>query len=102
MHTPEENPMTTDPFDRAVARERSARARRRTERARAGFRVHLSVFVVVQVLLFVTWLVTTPGGFPWFVFPFLGWGIGLAAHAMVVFYGASDRSGDAEPAPGAA
>jgi fatty acid desaturase len=88
--------MTTDPFDRAVEKERSERRQRRRRAARAGFRVHLAVFAAVQALIFVTWLVTSGGDFPWFVFPLLGWGIGLAAHAAAV-YGGGIRRGPAAP-----
>lgn len=73
--------MTTDPFDRAVDQERHRRRRRRYRRMRASFRYHLAVYVAVQVLLVATWLLTG-ADYPWFVFPLLGWGIGLAAHGV--------------------
>jgi hypothetical protein len=79
--------MTTDPFERAAAREREQRRHARSRNARRGLLVHLAVFVAVQLLLVVTWLVTTPGEFPWFLFPLLGWGIGLVAHAALVLTG---------------
>ena len=55
-----------------------------------GFRQHLLLFVVVNALLFVIWLVialTAGGGawFPWFLFPLLGWGIGIFFHAWGVY-----------------
>jgi hypothetical protein len=82
----EEHPMTTsDPFERAARREQANHQRRRQRARRQGFMIHLAVFVAVQVLLFVTWLLTTPGGFPWFLFPFLGWAIGLAAHGVATY-----------------
>jgi 2TM domain-containing protein len=46
---------------------------------RGGFVVHATVYVATNLFLFVIWGVTG-AGFPWFVFPLLGWGIGLAAH----------------------
>jgi len=49
---------------------------------RIGFWVHATVFVAVNLMLFVIWLVTG-AGFPWFLFPLLGWGIGMAVHAAV-------------------
>lgn len=79
------NVATDDPFERAVRSERDERQRRRRRMAAQSFRVHAAVFIAVQLLLFVTWLVTTPGGFPWFVFPFFGWGIGLAAHGFAAY-----------------
>ena len=57
-------------------------ARLRTE-AKLGFYVHLAVYSGVNVMLFfICWFA---GGFPWFVFPLLGWGVGLFAHFLQVF-----------------
>jgi hypothetical protein len=42
---------------------------------------HARVFLLVQVSLVAIWLLTGAGYF-WPVWPFLGWGIGLAAHAL--------------------
>jgi hypothetical protein len=90
--------MTNDPFERAVERAEAAVERseaehrqRRQQRWAAGqrkaFRIHATVFVSVQVLIVAVWaLALTVGGtsFPWFIYPLLGWGIGLAAHYAVV------------------
>jgi hypothetical protein len=65
----------------------------RYERARArvqaikGFYVHASVFLVVNIGLFVINALTSGlgGGVWWFYWPLLGWGIGLGAHALGVF-----------------
>jgi hypothetical protein len=82
--------MSTDPFERAVDRDRHRRAEQRRAMVRAGFRYHLVAYLAVQVLLVTTWAVTG-GGFPWFVFPLLGWGIGLAVHGLVA-YGSTTAS----------
>jgi hypothetical protein len=64
-------------------------AQQRYERARShvqaikGFYVHATVFVLVNIGLFVINLLT--GGGWWFYWPLLGWGIGLVAHAVGVF-----------------
>jgi hypothetical protein len=90
--------MNDDPFERAVSRVEAAedqadaerRARRRERWAsgrRKGFRIHATVFVAVQSLLVAVWaLVWATGGDgdAWFVYPLLGWGIGLAAHYAAV------------------
>jgi hypothetical protein len=60
-----------------------------------AFRQHLLAYVVVNVLLIATWLtvaLVARGGawFPWFIFPLIGWGIGIVMHAFVV-YGRSDE-----------
>lgn len=65
-----------DAFERAAERE--------LDEPRLGLRIHFAVYVAVQVMLVATWALTSQwdGGipFPWFVFPLLGWGVGIAAH----------------------
>ena len=54
-----------------------------------GFYIHLGVFIVVLASLLVVNLAT---GDPWWVqWVLLGWGIGIAAHALAVF-GAGSRA----------
>ena len=48
--------------------------------ARKDFTIHLIVYLGVNALLVCLWLFVTGRGFPWFVFPLGGWGIGLIAH----------------------
>jgi hypothetical protein len=57
-----------------------AQARRRAGR-QLGFYIHAAVFVAVNVLLVAINLGVTPTR-PWSLFPLLGWGIGLLAHAL--------------------
>jgi signal transduction histidine kinase len=59
------------------------RARRRAARE-AGFYVHLMWYGIVIGSLLVLNLVVSPG-FEWWVFPALGWGIGLASHFGAVY-----------------
>ena len=54
--------------------------------AKREFRLHLSVFVIVNAMLIVIWAVTGTGYF-WPIWPIAGWSIGLAAHAFTVYYG---------------
>ena len=56
-----------------------ALAKKRME-ARRDFAIHLIVYFGVNALLVCLWLFVTGRGFPWFVFPLGGWGIGLIAH----------------------
>jgi hypothetical protein len=58
-------------------------ARRRVQ-AKKGFYVHLAVYLAVNALLVAIWA-TSPGRHPWFLWPALGWGIGLAFHALGAF-----------------
>lgn len=69
-----------DEFALAAFREREARKILK----RRAFYVHLAVYVAVQVVLFAIWAIAG-GGFPWFLFPLMGWGIGLVAHGAVAF-----------------
>jgi hypothetical protein len=62
--------------------QRYKQAKARVE-ALKGFYIHLAVYLMVNAGLFVINLLT--GGGWWFYWPLLGWGIGLAAHAMAVF-----------------
>jgi len=63
--------------------EREARARSRAE-AKYGFYKHLATYVVVNLALFVINLTTSPAHV-WAIWPLIGWGIGVAAHALQVF-----------------
>jgi hypothetical protein len=91
--------MHDDPFARAVERveqaeqsEQQSKRRRRREQlergSRKGFRIHASVYVATNLLLVMIWASTAIFGgafiFPWFIYPLLGWGIGLAAHYAAV------------------
>jgi hypothetical protein len=63
--------------------ERYEHARRRVE-AKIGFFTHLGVYVVVNTLLIIINLQNSPDQL-WFYWPLLGWGIGIAFHALGVF-----------------
>jgi hypothetical protein len=59
------------------------RAKRRVGQIR-GFYVHATVYLLVNVLLIGINLLTSRDHI-WFIFPLLGWGIGLLAHGLSVF-----------------
>lgn len=69
--------MTEDAFERAANRQI-------VRQSQIGFRIHLAVYVGVQLMLVAIWALTSfddgTFGHPWFVYPLLGWGIGVAAH----------------------
>ena len=48
-----------------------------------GFRTHLIVYVAVNVLLVVLNLAVSADKL-WFIWPLLGWGVGLLGHAYLV------------------
>ncbi|HZD18882.1 MAG TPA: 2TM domain-containing protein [Actinomycetota bacterium] len=76
--TLEERPRTEAPDDAYE------RARKRAAEVQ-GLVIHTIIFVVINAGLFVINLVTTGGDGPWWWYwaP-VGWGIGLAIHALVV------------------
>jgi glucan phosphoethanolaminetransferase (alkaline phosphatase superfamily) len=49
-----------------------------------AFQIHATVWFAVNAFLFLIWLITG-AGFPWFLIPAAGWGIGLAAHATSAY-----------------
>jgi hypothetical protein len=55
---------------------------RRGPGAKKGFAAHATSYLLVMALLVTIWLLTTPGGYFWPVWPMLGWGIGLASHGL--------------------
>jgi len=59
------------------------KAKERVEEIK-GFYVHLLIYIVVNIFLFIINIVTTPGAL-WFYWPLLGWGIGIAIHGLSVF-----------------
>lgn len=63
--------------------EKTAKAAKQVE-ALTGFYIHLVVFVLVMVVLLVANVLATPEVW-WVQWPFLGWGIGVLAHALIVF-----------------
>ena len=50
-----------------------------------GFFLHLFVYVAVNALLIIVNLLYMPNYY-WFLFPLIGWGLLVLAHAYVVFY----------------
>ena len=53
-------------------------------KAKREFYQHLVTFIFTNLFLFVVNMMTSPGHF-WFVYPLMGWGIGLASHYFTVF-----------------
>ena len=72
--------MTEDPFQRAVLRDERERRAAARAHSRGALLIHAAVYVAVNVMLIVIWALTSRGH-AWFLYPLLGWGIGLAAHA---------------------
>ena len=57
-----------------------------------SFLTHLAVYILVNLLLILVWWFNNDGDmFPWFIFPLIGWGIGLGAHFISVYAGTNLR-----------
>ncbi len=60
-------------------------AKKRVEEIR-GFYIHLITYLLVNAGLVVLNLLTSPEYY-WFIWPIIGWGIGLLIHGITVFGG---------------
>lgn len=81
--------------------ESDAEIRRRVEKQlkrRGEFYVHLATYTIVNLLLWIVWLLLTPDIFPWAMVMSLPWGAGLAAHGLDVFLDSSARTMQREQA----
>jgi hypothetical protein len=63
-----------------------AKYRKALERVRVlrGFYIHLGIYALVNSLLFLINIATSPGVL-WFYWPLFGWGLGVALHAIIAF-----------------
>lgn len=61
--------------------------------AKLGFYIHLAVYAIANSFIFLIWLYTGSyyvWVFPWFAFPIIFWGAGIAVHYICVFPPYSD------------
>lgn len=69
-------------------------------KAKNGFKIHLFVYAVVNLMLVAIWAISVAAGwndnvvnqpfggnFFWPIFPILGWGLGVAINGYVVYHG---------------
>jgi hypothetical protein len=54
--------------------------------ARMGFVIHLLMYLAVNAGLFAIWY-STGRGYPWFLWPLIGWGIGIVGHTLTMLFG---------------
>ncbi len=78
--------------DRAKVEAKLRKQAEKNLRRRAAFRAHLVTYLIVNAALFSIWLVIAiavghGAWFPWFVFPALGWGVGLGIHGWATYSG---------------
>ncbi len=79
--------MTTQPTEDEIYQ----KARKRVDEKK-GFYAHLCVYLAFNILIVIIWLVTSLGGYLWFVFPVGGWGVIVALHFLFVFVFNKDAS----------
>lgn len=65
---------------------------RKIAKSRVGFKAHLLVYVAVNILLALIWLITinyaeTPveSTYYWPIWPHIGWGVGVTIHGFLVY-----------------
>ena len=66
-------------------------AKKRVEE-RVGFITHATMYVLVNTGIFITWRMTD-SSYPWFIWPLLGWGAGVLAHAVAYWFGPNSLRG---------
>jgi hypothetical protein len=59
------------------------RVEKRVEQ-KLGFYIHLAAYILVNGLLVAIDLMTSPGTY-WFMWPLIGWGIGVLFHGLSIF-----------------
>jgi hypothetical protein len=50
-----------------------------------GFKIHFAAYVLVNAILIAVNLIFTPT-ILWFIFPLLGWGVGILAHGWAIYH----------------
>lgn len=58
---------------------------RKRVKAKRDFYQHLAVYVVVNIILVLVWRFAAGGGYPWFLWPLGGWGVGVLFNFLNVF-----------------
>jgi 2TM domain len=81
----ESQPLQTNIYypSKMHTQEELTKAKKRVK-AKKDFYQHLMSYAIVNLFLFALNIITSPS-YLWFVFPMLGWGIGLAFHYVGVF-----------------
>lgn len=59
------------------------RVEKRVE-AKLGFYIHLGAYILVNGMMVAVDLMTSPGTY-WFMWPLIGWGVGVLFHGLSVF-----------------
>ena len=59
------------------------KAKERVEKIK-GYYIHLTVYVVVNLMLLSINMIASPDNL-WFIWPLMGWGVGVVFHTLSVF-----------------
>ncbi len=78
---------TAAPVAPAVTPTPPVMARRVRRRPVRNLRIHAMNYALIIGTLIAIYLLTTPHGYFWPIWPAMGWGIGLGAHAIAVING---------------
>lgn len=57
-------------------------------KAKVTFRPHALIYIIVNVLLWITWYSSNrdyESAIPWPIYPLVGWGIGLFFHYLIAY-----------------
>jgi len=69
-------------------------------RVRVAFRRHLATYLVVNIFLWLLWFFTEnksdAGGWPWPLWPTLGWGVGVTLHYVRAYVSTQSDAVDKE------
>lgn len=57
----------------------------RVDEEKQGFQIHLVIYILVNLLLIVINLIYSPQQI-WFIYPLVGWGIGIILHYLYSVY----------------
>jgi hypothetical protein len=85
------SPDTLQAAEQQWLKEQEGREEREAEQAemqaflrerRQMYKMHLALFVIINLFLFLMNIFT--GGGIWFIYPLLGWGMGITAHTLMI------------------
>ena len=77
--------------EQARLAEEEREAREKKAKAWRAWRAHLASYIAVMGGLFLMSLVTTGTVFGWWIFPAIGWGMGLGVHTLITLFNAYDE-----------
>ncbi|RPH93688.1 MAG: hypothetical protein EHM72_16135 [Calditrichaeota bacterium] len=53
--------------------------------AKKGFYIHFIIYVIMSGVMYLVWRFTWTG-YRWYIWPILGWGVGVLFHFLAVFF----------------